>query len=133
VMVSAHIATNTIVNSEMDHCSFLKTMQQKWDLKSLGPRQDAAAPFTEVFTPDKRSLDTWPNFDAYPIGPVSLDLRKMPNIDLAAVPVNVLQSSILTAIHELYAQDLTEPGLPKDAKDALDLLRGAEMFRFPKL
>ena len=50
VMVSANIAANTIVNSPMHHCSFLKTMQQKWGLPSLGPRQDTAPPFTEVFT-----------------------------------------------------------------------------------
>lgn len=58
VMVSAHIAANTIVNSPMDHCSFLKTMQQKWGLGSLGPRHDAAPPFTEVFAASSRSLDT---------------------------------------------------------------------------
>jgi hypothetical protein len=32
VMVSAHIAPNTIVNTTMDHCSFLKTVQHKWNL-----------------------------------------------------------------------------------------------------
>ena len=34
VMVSDFIAKNTIVNSRMDHCSFLKTIAQKWGLPS---------------------------------------------------------------------------------------------------
>lgn len=44
VMVFSHIAPNRIVNTTIDHCSFLKTLQQKWSLESLGPRQDAATP-----------------------------------------------------------------------------------------
>jgi phospholipase C len=133
VMVSAHIAGNTIVNTPMDHCSFLKTMQQKWGLKSLGPRQDAAKPFTEVFAASSRSLDNWPDFESYPIGPVSLDLRLMRDVDLSAIPLNVLQGSILKAIREFYARDLPGAGLPIGAEDALELLDRARSFRFPKL
>jgi Phosphoesterase family len=132
VMVSAHIAANTIVNTQMDHCSFLKTMQQKWGLKPLGPRQDAATPFTEVFAASSRSLDTWPDFETYPGEQVSLDLKMMREIDLSTMPLNVLQGSILTAIHEFYAQELPGAALPTSAKDALDLLNRAKFFRFPK-
>src|SRR6185503_8007376 len=70
VMVSAYIAANTIVNSPMHHCSFLQTMQQKWGLTSLGPRQDTAPPFTEVSTATQRNLDSWPDWKVYP-GPSS--------------------------------------------------------------
>ena len=80
-MVSANIAANTIVNSPMHHCSFLQTMQQKWGLTSLGPRQDTAPPFTEVFTPTARALDTWPDWKVYP-GPAStLDEALMRVVD----------------------------------------------------
>lgn len=133
VMVSAHIASNTIVNSQMDHCSFLNTMQRKWNLQSLGARQDAARPFTEVFAASSRSLDTWPDFKTYPGEHVSLDFTKLPKIDLSTIPLNVLQGSILTAIRELYAQDLPGQVLPFSARDALELLDRAKYLRFPKI
>jgi phospholipase C len=132
VMVSAHIAPNTIVNATMDHCSFLKTVQYKWNLSSLGPRQDVAAPFTEVFSEAMRSLDTWPDFATYPGEQVSLDLKKMHEIDLNTIPLNLLQQSIVTAIREFYAQGLAGTPVPTNAKDALELLNRAKYFRFEK-
>jgi phospholipase C len=131
VMVSAHIAQNTIVSTQMDHCSFLKTMAQKWGLPSLGPRQDAATPFTEVFTATERPIETWPDLEAYE--PVSLDLRKLPQIDLRSIPLNALQGSILNAMREFYGPSLLGAGLPTCAKDAMELLDRARSFRFPKL
>src|SRR6185503_11179777 len=88
VMVSANIAANTIVNSPMHHCSFLQTMQQKWGLTSLGPRQDTAPAFTEVFTPTARSLDTWPDWKVYPGPSSTLDETLMPMVDPSEVPLN---------------------------------------------
>jgi phospholipase C len=133
VMVSSHIASNTIVNNRMDHCSFLKTMQQKWSLESLGRRQDDAAPFTEVFAPSSRSLDTWPDFEPYPGKQVSLNFEMMREIDLSKMPLNVLQASILNAMRQFYAEDLKEAAFPTTARDARDLLDRAKQLRFPKL
>jgi phospholipase C len=48
VMISSYIAENTIVNETMHHNSFLKTMQKKWGLGSLGPRQDDAPCFADA-------------------------------------------------------------------------------------
>jgi phospholipase C len=108
VMVSANIAANTIVNTPMHHCSFLQTMQQKWDLPSLGPRQDTAPPFTEVFTSTARSLDTWPDWKIYP-GPSSTLVEElMGEVDPRDVPLNKLQKSIIEAISKFY---LGDPGL----------------------
>jgi phospholipase C len=132
VMVSAHIAPNTIVNTTMDHCSFLKTVQYKWNLSSLGPRQDTATPFTEVFSKSLQSLDTWPDFRTYPGEQVSLDLKRLRDIDLSTIPLNVLQKSIVTAVREFYAQELPGTPVPTNAKDARDLLSRAEYFRFGK-
>ena len=102
VMVSANIAPHTIVNSPMHHCSFLKTMQEKWGLTSLGSRQDIAPPFTEVFTSTSRSLNTWPNWQVYP-GPSSkLNAGLMQEADPNEVPLNDLQKSILNAIRKFY-------------------------------
>lgn len=132
VMVSAHIPPKTIVNATMDHCSFLKTVQYKWNLSSLGPRQDVATPFTEVFSVALRSLDTWPDFSTYPGGQVSLDLTRMHEIDLNTIPLNVLQQSIVTAIREFYPQKLAGAPVPTNAKEALELLNRAKYFRFEK-
>src|SRR6185503_21345543 len=98
VMVSAYIAPNTIVNSQMHHCSFLKTMQQKWGLTSLGPRQDSAPEFTEVFTSTARDLSTWPDWEFYPGPSSTLDETLMGQVDPGDVPLNDLQKSIIDAI-----------------------------------
>src|ERR1044071_8761683 len=94
VMVSANIAANTIVNTPMHHCSFLRTMQQQWDMTSLGPRQDSAPLFTEVFTATKRGRSTWPDWKIYPGGLSTLDETLMGQVHLGAVPLNDLQQSI---------------------------------------
>jgi hypothetical protein len=117
----------------MDRCSFLKTMQQKWSLESLGRRHDDAAPFTEVFAPSSRSLDTWPDFEPYPGKQVSLNFEMMREIDLSKMPLNVLQASILNAMRQFYAEDLKEAAFPTTARDARDLLDRAKQLRFPKL
>ncbi|HEU4934746.1 MAG TPA: alkaline phosphatase family protein, partial [Pyrinomonadaceae bacterium] len=130
VMVSAHIAANTIVNTEMHHCSFLQTMQQKWGLTSLGPRQDTAPPFTEVFTATKRDHGTWPDWKIYP-GPSSrLDETLMGTVDLGSAPLNDLQQSILDAIKKFYADDPVLSIMPLNtARDAKKFLEEAEKLR----
>jgi phospholipase C len=137
VMVSANIAANTIVNSPMHHCSFLQTMQQKWGLGSLGPRQDTAPPFTEVFTSTSRSLDTWPEWKHY-LGPSStLNEALMRQVDLRAVPLNDLQKSIVDAIQKFYADDPALRGFAiatmpiTTAADAKAFLEKAKKLRHP--
>ncbi len=132
VMVSAHIAKNTIVNSAMHHCSFLKTMQQKWGLTSLGPRQDSAPPFTEVFTSTQRARDTWPDWKDYPGPSSTLDAARMREVDLSDVRLNGLQLSILDAIREFYADDPAVSGMAiTTARDAKEFLERAKKLRHP--
>jgi phospholipase C len=132
VMVSAYIAQNSIVNSLMDHCSFLKTMEQKWGLGSLGPRQDAAAPFTEVFATSARTLDTWPDFETYPGPSPALDATLMRAIDPSTVQLNSLQASILDAILELCVKDPAAVSRRlTTAQDALAVLNRAKILRYP--
>lgn len=134
VMVSANIAANTIINTPMHHCSFLQTMQQKWGLTSLGPRQDTAPPFTEVFTATQRDLGTWPDWPFYP-GPTStLDETLMGVVDLGSAPLNDLQQSIIDAIKYFYADDPVLSGMVVNtAKDAKEFLEEAEKLRHRKL
>jgi phospholipase C len=130
VMVSANIAANTIVNTTMHHCSFLQTMQQKWGLPSLGPRQDTAPPFTEVFSATQRDLSTWPDWEFYPGPSSTLDDALMGTVDLGSAPLNDLQQSILDAIKKFYAEDPVLSVMPVNtARDAKRFLAEAEKLR----
>ena len=128
-MVSANIAANTIVNSDMHHCSFLQTMQQKWDLGSLGPRQETAPPFTEVFTPTARDHKSWPDWKAYPGPSSTVDEGLLRSVDLGDAPLNDLQKSILDAIAKFYADDplLSDMG-PALSTAGTDTVRDAKEF-----
>src|SRR6185295_14461409 len=130
VMVSANIAANTIINNPMHHCSFLKTMQQKWGLTSLGPRQDSAPEFTEVFTSTARDLSTWPDWEFYPGPSSTLDEAVMQQVDPGDVPLNDLQRSIIDAIAKFYADDPVLSGMVVNtASDAKAFLEEAEKLR----
>jgi phospholipase C len=130
VMVSANIAANTIVNTPMHHCCFLQTMQQKWGLPSLGPRQDTAPPFTEVFSATQRDLSTWPDWEFYPGPSSTLDDALMGTVDLGSAPLNDLQQSILDAIKKFYAEDPVLSVMPVNtARDAKRFLAEAEKLR----
>ncbi len=133
VMVSANIAANTIVNTPMNHNSFLQTMAQKWTLPSLGPRQDASTAFTEVFSSTARSLDTWPDWPVYPGPQSTLDEASLAVVGTPNAPLNPLQQSIVDAIREFYAGD---PALIafadkviRTADDAKEFLEHAEKLR----
>jgi phospholipase C len=132
VMVSANIAANTIVNSPMHHCSFLQTMQQKWGLPSLGPRQDTAPPFTEVFTSASRDLGTWPDWKDYPGPSSTLVEGLMRTVDPHDVPLNELQKSIIDAISHFYAHDPALSGMVVNtAADAKKFLEEVAKLRHP--
>jgi phospholipase C len=132
VMVSANIAANTIVNTPMHHCSFLQTMQQRWGLSSLGPRQDTAPPFTEVFTATARDLSTWPDWTVYP-GPSSTLVESlMGQVEPGAQPLNDLQKSIIEAIGKFYVHDPLLSGLlVNNAADAKEFLEKVRKLRHP--
>jgi phospholipase C len=132
VMVSAYISANTIVNSPMHHCSFLQTMARKWGLDSLGARQDDAPPFIEVFSDTARTLDTWPNWKAYP-GPASkLNVPLLRTISVDDAELNDLQKSIMNAIREFYLPHLASKAAVTEIRtvgEAKLLLAEAEVFR----
>jgi phospholipase C len=135
VMVSANIAANTIINTPLHHCSFLQTMQQKWGFTtSLGPRQETAPPFTEVFTATARTQESWPNWTTYP-GPVStLDETLLGVVDASDAPLNDLQQSIVEAIAAFYADDpILSSMVVNTAGDAKKFLEAAEKLRHPRV
>jgi hypothetical protein len=121
----------------MHHCSFLQTMQQKWGLGSLGPRQDTAPPFTEVFTSTQRDRKTWPDWKHYPGPSSTLNEALMRGVDPSDEPLNELQISILNAIRKFYADDpalsaMAIANMPiTTARDAKDFLKEAMKLRHP--
>jgi hypothetical protein len=99
----------------------------------LGPRQDVAPPFTEVFTSTARSIDTWPNWQVYP-GPSSkLNVGLMAEVDPKDVPLNDLQKSIVNAISKFYGDKFGLTMLADreitTAGDAQEILEQAEKLR----
>jgi phospholipase C len=132
VMVSAYIAKNTIVNTSMHHCSFLRTMAEKWGLASLGPRQDTAPSFTEVFDATSRAIDTWPDFPNYPGRSPALDASLISAVDPSTIPLNRLQTSIFEAARELCVKDpMAVNRRLTTAKDSLAILDRIKNLRVP--
>ena len=102
VMVSAHIAKNTVINTPMHHASFIKTMQTKWNrvtpgkFPTLSPRQADAPAFTEVFTsPAVRPVSDWPDIPKPKVPKAIYD------IDFSDLPLNGLQKSIVRGVASL--------------------------------
>lgn len=56
IMVSAHIAQNTIVNERFDHSSFIKTMSEKWKFNHLTNRDKHANSFKDIFMKNARKI-----------------------------------------------------------------------------
>ncbi len=87
VMVSSHIAKNTIANDVFDHTSFIKTMCKKWHLEGLTDRDKNAHSFEGVFSDQKRTA--WPDIKE-PVIPTGKDA------DYHNDPLNDLQKSMLS-------------------------------------
>ena len=102
IMVSARIAANTVVNTPMDHCSFMATLRHKWEAAAPGKfppltaRVEAAAEFGEVFTAQAlRKVCDWPLIPRPVIGP--------PSPPPSGTPLNHLQQSCAAAVAHLAA------------------------------
>ena len=102
IMVSAQIAANTVVNTPMDHCSFMATLRHKWDAAAPGKfppltaRVEAAAQFDEVFTaPAPRAVCDWPL--------IPRPLLRPPAPPPSGQPLNHLQKTCAAAVAYLAA------------------------------
>ena len=118
IMVSSHIAPNTIMNETYDHTSFLNTMHEKWNLDALTERDAHANNFKHVFTPEKRD---WPALEEPHLNPEWIQ------VDYSGHPLNDLQKSMLEGIHIFNAlqkqEDLTPAPEIKTQREAIDYLR----------
>jgi hypothetical protein len=64
----------------------------------------------DLFAPAGRSTPV-PDFQSYPEPSAALDAALMREVDLSAVPLNALQTSIMNAILELHGTDLAAMGM----------------------
>ena len=139
IMVSANIAKHTVVNDRMDHTSFMKTMQEKWEKSAPGKfppltaRVKASPEFhSSVFTsPEKRPPEDWP--DPKLAKPIPADQEKL---DCSNLPLNNLQRSIAGGAKAIMGQteglkDALDNMKVGDAQDILRDLRGMMEGRKP--
>lgn len=96
IMVSSHIATNTVVKTPMHHGSFMNTVRKKWDKMAPGKfppltaRVADAPNFSEVFTSAApRPKEDWPEIPK-PVIPEEFWAR-----DFSRAPLSEFQRSIL--------------------------------------
>lgn len=93
IMVSSYIQPNTIINTQFDHTSFIKTVCQKWNLDPLTDRDKdpGVLPFTEVFSDQKRT--DWPDLGSH------LGIEQLfPDFDTSTDPLNGLQKAMLNSL-----------------------------------
>jgi phospholipase C len=99
IMVSSHIATNTVVNTPMHHGSFMKTVGKKWNKvvpRSCDPltaRVVDAPEFTEVFS--SPAVRAWPEIPK-PAIPADFWTR-----DYSQEPLSPFQRSIVEGASKL--------------------------------
>ncbi len=107
VMVSAHLHPNTIINETFEHCSFIKTMCEKWGLKGLTERDKNARSFGSIFNHQKRT-----DFPDIP-EPV---IPKSDDSDYANDALSDFQQSIVIGAHFVAHKHLE----PAEVSDILE-------------
>ncbi len=118
VMVSAYIKSNTIVNTEMRHTYFLKTMCMKWGLNSLTKRDSTAQDFSEVFNLDEpRDPGTWPDLTELQIPEAFI--KK----DFSKEPIGKLEKNIIQALSFWKFNTIDHAANVKTKGEAIDFLQ----------
>jgi Phosphoesterase family len=104
IMVSSHIARNTVVNTPMHHGSFLNTVATKWNkivpgkFPPLSKRVEDAPLFTEVFTSaTPRPRAEWPVIQKPYVPP------EFWAIDFSQIPLTKFERQMLDATAQLPA------------------------------
>lgn len=108
IMVSSHIARNTVVNTPMHHGSFMNTLGQKWNLPPLTARVANAPDFSAVFTSaaTPRADTDWPDI-AKPKIPDEFWTR-----NFSGAPLNNFQRSLINGVSNLpHAKAANRRGL----------------------
>jgi phospholipase C len=132
IMVSSHIAKNTVVNTPMHHGSFMKTVGKKWDkvvpgaFQALTARVADAPEFTEVFTSvEARPLADWPEIPK-PVIPKEFWTTDFSQVPLSKFEREIVEgASMLPQAAEARARGvvLRDPSTIDTVGEALDYLR----------
>jgi len=116
IMMSSHIAAQTIVQEDFDHTSFLYTMSKKWNFEHLTDRDANAVSFKSVFNhPERRDWPDLPHID-WPVEP--------PASEYQHYPLNDLQKAVVK-IATAYALD-KDPLRANALKLTLDAVKGVD-------
>jgi phospholipase C len=102
ILISSHIAQNTVYSKPLHHNSLMKTMSLKWNLGFLTDRDRTAPDFADVFSLEKpRTREEWPVTSPRPVEQMT---------DTMSFPLNQLQSSIFQTVEKIaQSQGLTLP------------------------
>jgi phospholipase C len=108
VMVSPYIKKNTIIDKPMSHTSFLKTVHDKWNLRSLSTRETASPYFHDSGllwpTLQRKDMSAMPVFAA-PLVPRD-------NTDYSKAVMTALAKTIMKLIQDLWCK-----AFPKDCQN----------------
>jgi len=130
-----------VVNTQMDHCSFMKTVSRKWEKVAPGKfppltaRVRDAHEFTEVFTsPATRPAASWPQIPK-PNVPGDVLTR-----DYSQVPLGKLERSIVDAAAALpqvatarkRGEPLPDPATIQTVGQALAFLNSVAALERPQ-
>jgi phospholipase C len=90
IIVSAYTAAGTVINTPLQHTSFMKTLEEKWSLGHLTERDQLANDLREAFNLSlPRTRDSWP----------ILKPRLVPQVDTTNDdPLNPLQRHIVELV-----------------------------------
>lgn len=102
VMVSSHIEPGTVVNTPMNHGSFLRGLQDKWGFESLGPRSRNSTSFAEPLQPvDRRD---WPPLSMWALEPPPHKIKSTISLKALRSELTGLQRLIFEAIQTIVMQ-----------------------------
>jgi len=127
VMVSPFIKKNTIINTPMSHTSFLRTMREKWKIKSLSAREDASPCFHDSGllhpTLQRQDMSCMPVF-APKVPPDNTDYSKAVMAALAKAIMKLIED----LWHKAFPEDRAAAGMEtrmETHEDAAAFLRRA--------
>ncbi len=130
IMISSHIAKNTVVNTPMHHGSFMKTAGKKWDkivpgkFPPLTARVADAPEFTEVFTSTAvREAKDWP------VLPKPVIPNEFFETDFSLVPLSDFEKAIIMGVENLpQAIEARKQNMPLQAAENINTVGEALQY-----
>jgi phospholipase C len=122
IVVSAYSAAGTLINTPLQHTSFMKTLEEKWSLGHLTERDRSANDLRETFDLfQPRTRESWP----------TLKPRPVPQADTTDDdPLNPLQKHVVELVKAAVDEEDAAASELRTVRDAVHFLkRKAEVLR----